>query len=185
VGLVELLIALAISAALLTAVGVAVDASFKSYETNQEQSSLTQRARLTMYRMLTTIRTAAEHQPATPALAASFAAGTTVTDTGIRLFDSNDQQIDFIYDEPSQELRLIEGGNTHVLLRGVQDFQIKMQPMRSAAAIKSGSAGYDKLMRSTILITVGSDTKSFAAGETTGRQTVTISSSVMPRRNVW
>jgi hypothetical protein len=185
VGLVELLLALSICAALLTAVAVAIDAAFKSYETNQEQAALTQRARLTMYRLLTTIRTAAEHQPKTAVLAASFAAGATVTDTGIRLFDSNDQQVDFVFDAPSRELRLIEGGNTHVLLYGVQTFQIKMEPMRSAQSIKTGSMSYDKLMKSTILLTVGSDAKTFSASETTGRQTVTISSSVMPRRNVW
>ena len=63
VGLVELLIALSISAILLTATAVAVDASFKAYAANQEESSLLQQGRMALNRMVTSIRTPTRPQP--------------------------------------------------------------------------------------------------------------------------
>jgi hypothetical protein len=54
---VELLIALAITAALLTAVMTALDASFMAYQSTTEVASTHTISRLTMSRMLTLIRT--------------------------------------------------------------------------------------------------------------------------------
>jgi Tfp pilus assembly protein PilW len=184
-GLAELLISLAISAMLLTAMAVAIDASFKSYQVNEEQSTLTQRARLALYRMLTNIRTTAEHQPYSSNQIALFASGQTVTDTGLSMFDNNNNQITYMYDAPSQQLRMIEGGATHVMLNGVTSFQVKMMPMKSANAIKTGSLTFDLLERATILVSLQTNSKTSESSESTGKQTVTISSSVMPRRNVW
>lgn len=183
--LAELLISLLISAMLLTAVAVAIDASFKSYQVNEEQSMLTQRARLALYRMLTEIRTTSTHQPYTSAKITSFATGQTVTDTGISMYDNNNSQITYMYDAASEQLRVIQGTATHVLLNGVTSFQVTMQPMQSANSIKTGSMTYDLLMRATILISVHTNASTSKYSESTGNQTVTISSSVMPRRNVW
>ena len=55
--LVELLIALSISATLLTATMVALDASFKAYQKTVHMSATHTIARLTMHRMLALIRT--------------------------------------------------------------------------------------------------------------------------------
>ena len=55
--LVELLVALSISATLLTATMVALDASFKAYQMTTEVASTHTIARLTMHRMLALIRT--------------------------------------------------------------------------------------------------------------------------------
>jgi hypothetical protein len=170
---------------LLTAVAVAIDAAFKSYQINQEQSLLTQHSRLAMYRMLTYIRTNAEHQPHTATLATNFSTGQTVTDTGIDMFDDANHEISFVYDNASKELRLIESGNSHVLLNGVTSFQVKLEPMRSAQSVKTGSMTYDRLMRATITFSIGTTTKTSKYSETTGTQTITISSAVMPRRNIW
>ncbi|MCH7545635.1 MAG: prepilin-type N-terminal cleavage/methylation domain-containing protein [Planctomycetes bacterium] len=61
--LVELLIALSISATLLTATMVALDASFKAYQKTVHISATHTVARLTMHRMLAMIRTGDEFGP--------------------------------------------------------------------------------------------------------------------------
>ncbi len=184
-GLAELLISLTISAALLTAVAFAIDAAFQSYKVNQEESSLTERARLALYRMLSNIRTTQAHQPYTPAAVTSFATGQIVTDRGITMYDDTNTQTTYLFDSPSQQLRVIRAGVTHVLLNGVTNFTVKMEPMKSAESVKTGSQTYDLLMRATILLTLDTNSSTSKSSETTGKQTVTLSSSVMPRRNIW
>ena len=61
--LVELLVALGISATLLTATMVALDASFKAYQMTTEVASTHTIARLTIHRMLALIRTSNEFGP--------------------------------------------------------------------------------------------------------------------------
>jgi Tfp pilus assembly protein PilW len=184
-GLAELLISLAISAALLTAVAFAIDAAFQSYKVNQEESSLTERARLALYRMLSNIRTTQAHQPYTPAMVTSFSTGQIVTDCGIKMYDDTNTQTTYLFDSPSQQLRVIRAGVSHILLNGVKSFTVKMEPMKSAQSVKTGSQTYDLLMRATILLTLDTNSSTSKSSETTGNQTVTLSSSVMPRRNIW
>jgi prepilin-type N-terminal cleavage/methylation domain-containing protein len=181
---VELLIALAISAILLTATAVCTDASFRAYQVNQEQSTLIQRARIALNRMTTVIRTTTAHSPDSPVPASLFASGQTVTDTGIDLYDDTATLTIFRYDAANKRLLAIVGGKTFELLDGVQSFQIKLEPMRSPASIRTGG-GWDLLMRATILMTIRSSVDSNAPGETTGTQVLAMSASVMPRRNVW
>lgn len=64
--LVELLIALAITAALLSAVMVALHASFRAYQTTTEVASTHTISRLIMTRMLTMIRTGTDFAPPQP-----------------------------------------------------------------------------------------------------------------------
>ena len=61
--LVEMLIALAITAALLTSTFVALDVSFRAYQKTTEVASTHIIARLMMHRMLTLIRTGQEFGP--------------------------------------------------------------------------------------------------------------------------
>jgi prepilin-type N-terminal cleavage/methylation domain-containing protein len=61
--LVEMLVALTISAALLTATLVALDASFMAYQATTEVASTHTVGRLAMHRMLTLIRTGSEFGP--------------------------------------------------------------------------------------------------------------------------
>ena len=61
--LLELLIGLSISAALLTATMVALDASFRAYQSTTEVASTHTIGRLIMHRMLTLIRTGTEFAP--------------------------------------------------------------------------------------------------------------------------
>lgn len=184
IGLVEVLIALAIAATLLAATTVAIDASFKAYHVNQEQATLMQRARLAMHRMLTQIRVCAEHGPHDGSLTDDFAAGRVVSDGGIEMFDASDVLYTFWRDADTHRLIVDVDGESHVLLEGVDDFQVKLEPMRSSTSIKTGGA-YDLLKRATLVLTIRTNDATSADGETTGLQTVTLSSSVMPRRNLW
>jgi prepilin-type N-terminal cleavage/methylation domain-containing protein len=183
-GLVELLIALSISAALLTAVAVATDSSFRAYAINEEQANLTQRARLSVHRMLTYIRTCKEHQPITDTEVTRFAQGFTVTDTGISMFTENGMQLDFEFDPANRRLLLLENGAPRELLEGVEAFSMKLEPMRSPAAMRSGGA-FDLLKRATILLTIKTTGQSADIDEDANGQLVTMSASVMPRRNTW
>jgi hypothetical protein len=184
-GVVELLIALAISATVLAAVALAVDATFRAYSINQEQSDLMQRARLAMYRIVTTIRVTSAHQPLGNAALADFKAGLVVSDTGIAMLDPNDKPISYSFDAAAGTLVQTDpAGTKYVLLRGVKKFEIKMEPMRSALSVRTGGS-YDRLMRATILVTIRTSGNSTDVNEKVASQEVTLSTSVMPRRNVW
>ena len=183
-GLIEMMLALAISAAVLTAVATAVDISFKSYAANQENSNLMQRARMAMHRITTDIRTTALHQPEkfTPAYNDFIKGKIVTTDTVYLYLDLNDITSDVIrysYDPMNKMIMCINSaGDEFVVCRGVEAFSVKMEPMRSEKSIRTGG-GYDLLMRATITLTVKSDANA------AGADVVTLSTSVMPRRNVW
>jgi Tfp pilus assembly protein PilV len=183
-GLIELLVALSISAALLTAVAVATDTSFKAYAINEEQAALTQRARLAMHRMLTYIRTTKEHQPITAAEVTRFSQGFIATDTGISMFTDSGRELDFEFDATNRRLLIVDNGTARELLKGVEAFTVKMEPMRSQSAIRSGG-GCDLLRRATILLTIKTNGQSADINESVDGQIVTLSASVMPRRNTW
>ena len=107
--LVELLIALAITAVLLTATAVAIDASFRAYADAAEQSSAQAASRMVTNRLLALIRTGTAHgplsdQPAgtvtikdpdnpnqthTVTIPAATLSGNTVTSPYIELLDAN------------------------------------------------------------------------------------------------
>ena len=61
--LVEVLIALAITATLLTATLAALDASFRAYQATTEEVSTQSIGRIVMHRMLTLIRTGTDFGP--------------------------------------------------------------------------------------------------------------------------
>jgi prepilin-type N-terminal cleavage/methylation domain-containing protein len=184
VGLIELLLALAISAMLLTATAVAVDASFKAYANNQEQSSLLQQARMALNRMVTSIRTSDSHAPADFKLLVDFKNGKKVTGTAIGMFQEDGTNIVYRYDAGKQQLLADIRGSSYVVARGVQAFAIVMEPMRSEEALRTGS-GYDLLRRASIQLTIGTTAQTAQSSETTGKHPVTLSVSVTPRRNSW
>lgn len=183
-GLVELLVTLAITSALLAATAVAVNGAISAYSVNATQSDTLHRTRVTLERLSIAIRTSTAHQPYAEELAEDFVSGTTVTDTGIRLFDTNDVELSFHYDADTQRLIVTENDTEHVLLRGVKQFAVTMEPMRSATAIKAGS-GHDQLRRATITLSVHFADTETGARASDAAETVTLSTAVVPRRNVW
>ena len=183
-GLPELLISLAIAASLLTATGFALHGSANSYQINQEQSSLLQANRLTLNRITTMVRTTKLHQPHTAAAINSFAAGNTVTDTGLDMFDASLTPISFTYDSVNKQILATANNVSHILARGVTQFQVTLEPMRSAESIRTGGS-FDLLKRATILISLQTTSTISQGSETTSSQIISLSGSVMPRRNTW
>ncbi len=193
VGLVELLISLAISAALLTATGAALDASFKAYRTNQEIGDVTQRARLAMHRMLTEIRSTQAHEPSADVLSI-YRAGVNVESTSIRIYTDDNNAIEYrqVGSEVLRQTFRRTGGvwepaTAHPILTGVApgNFSIGMEPQRSLAASRAGT-NFDQLRRATIRLTVGASATQSTRTETTNSgQTMSLVSSVVPRRNAW
>lgn len=193
VGLVELLVALAICAALLTAVAVAVDASFTAYGENQTQAQLLQRARMVMNRITTYIRGTTQHLPDDDEAQDDFQAGLVTTASAIRMMLDSTNGV--IFRQSGDELQMVPftisgsslvEGTPRTLLKGVgeNDFRITFEPQRSAQAAKIGGP-YDQLKRASIVLTLRTDAGTTLTGEDTAGQTVTISTSVMPRRNIW
>ncbi len=183
-GLAEMMIALVIVAILLTAAAAALNASFTAYAINQEQAGLMQQARIAMHRICTMVRTCDTHAPESSAAIAGFSAGTTVADHGICMFDANGNEITYRYDSANKRLLCVSGTTEHVMLTGVEQFDVTMEPMRSEASNKSGGA-YDLLRRASITLGIRTTSATANVGESTGAQVVTLSTSVAPRQNAW
>jgi prepilin-type N-terminal cleavage/methylation domain-containing protein len=182
-GLVELMISMSIVASLLTATAAAVNAAFLAYEGNQEQASLLSKARVALASISSSVRGTQLHAPDTAALRVQFAAGQTVTDTGLDMYDDADNLVRFYYDQPNKKLLVTNPSGTFTMARGVEAFNVTLEPMRSAASIRTGGS-WDLLKRATITVTVRT-ASSTGPGESTGKQTLTLSGSVMPRKNAW
>ncbi len=109
VSLVEMLISLAISALLLTATMVAIDASFIAYATSAEMASTNAAARMVGNRVTTLIRTTTAHGPLLPDEDADVTIdGNTITSPYIELQQPNGQFIRIEYREDDQELWLVQ-----------------------------------------------------------------------------
>ncbi|MEX2214689.1 MAG: prepilin-type N-terminal cleavage/methylation domain-containing protein [Phycisphaeraceae bacterium] len=105
--MVELLIALAISAMLLTATMVALDASFKAYADSAEQASSQAATRMITHRLLAMIRTSTAHGPLEPDAAAVppvTITGDTLSSNYVELIDNKGYLIRVEYDADKQEL---------------------------------------------------------------------------------
>jgi prepilin-type N-terminal cleavage/methylation domain-containing protein len=193
VGLVEMLIALAISAALLASVGVAIDASFDAYAINQSQAQLDQRARLTMHRVTSTFRTAAHHEPDDASARAEYEAGLVTETDAVRVYD--DEFSGTIFRVSNGALVMVpfvasggsvSEGTPRTLLSGVStgDFRVTLEPQRSAQSVKVGGT-HDQLKRASVTITARPGDATTLEGERRTGQPVTLSTSIMPRRNLW
>ncbi|MBT8486460.1 MAG: prepilin-type N-terminal cleavage/methylation domain-containing protein [Phycisphaerales bacterium] len=115
--LVELLIALAISAALLSATMVALDASFMAYQATTEVASTHTIGRLAMHRILTLIRTGTEFAPLPVDPRDSIVESDFID---FRMPDNSILSIE--WDEDDEALYVVvggAGGPRHLLLEGV------------------------------------------------------------------
>ncbi len=113
--LVELLIALSITAMLLTATMVALDASFMAYQTTTEQASTQTIGRMAMHRMLTMIRSGEEFGPF-PASPLDRVVESDFIE--IRLVEGGDV-VTLEWREDDEALYYIIGAEEHLLLEGV------------------------------------------------------------------
>jgi prepilin-type N-terminal cleavage/methylation domain-containing protein len=100
--IVELLLALAISAMLLAAVAVAFNASANNYRENEEIFKTINNARQALFRMTSQLRTAKAVAPFTPSSECS-------------LITPSDENITYRYNSGDNKLYLDTGGNSYVL----------------------------------------------------------------------
>jgi prepilin-type N-terminal cleavage/methylation domain-containing protein len=206
VGLPELLIALAITAALLTAVAAALDASFQAYRVNQEQADLMQRSRLVMHRLLGELRNYEMHRPA-PDDNEFFQQGLTVPSdevwvanldrttnryVGFRYYQDDGQllrqPVQWVFDAGG-DIDTTSVGDARVIATGLGDseaahLQFTIEPMRSNSAARANS-NFDLCRRITVRLNISDAALASGLGDGTGKQKLTSSASVVPRRNVW
>jgi len=97
--LVEILVALAISAMLLTAMSLAFNASVMNFRENEDMFKAVNRARQALFRITTQVRTAAAVDPDAPANECSL-----ITDTG--------QDITYRFDAGTGRLYLVTNDDT-------------------------------------------------------------------------
>lgn len=179
--LVEVLIAISIMAVLLLATSAALKASVDSFSANQASADTLVRARMTLSRIAQQIRSGTDHLPVTVSKQTSFLAGSTVTDTGMSLINDAGEEITFQYDTATTSLKVtVDGGTARTLASNVASFTIKLKPIRSATAIKTGGL-YDELEQATVTLTLIPEVD---GSQLTG-QTLVLSESITPRARLW
>lgn len=110
VSLVELLLALAITAMLLTATMVALDASFRAYADAAEQAAVQTTSRMVTHRLLSLVRTSTAHGPLEPDAASDppvTLAGDLIQSHYLELLDPRGDIIRIEYRSDPRQLWLI------------------------------------------------------------------------------
>lgn len=178
--LVEMLISLAVTAMLLTATMVAIDASFKAYAAAAESASTQTSTRLVTYRLLSLIRTSTAHGPLLPETGVTLS-GTTLTSNYIELLDPDANLIRLDYDQTEQMLYVTItpfGGSVATrepLLGGVTQCEFKL-------VRRLDDDGVWILERGSIDFTVEPDKDNSLAIEGDASEPMRVIASTMPRK---
>ncbi|MCC6580570.1 MAG: hypothetical protein IT440_09020 [Phycisphaeraceae bacterium] len=183
VSIVEMLLALAIAAMVLTATVVALDASFKAYADTAEQTSVQISSRMVSHRLLTLIRTSTAHGPLVPDAAASppvTLSGDLITSSHLELLDPRDDILRIEYRAADKQLWLIRNpGETGQVAQPMIDdvadcvFQAKR---------RRNDQGLWVLERGTIDLTLRPSEDKTLSIENGPAQPVRIIASTMPRK---
>ena len=168
--LIELLIALAISAALLSATMMALHASFNAYQSTTEVASTHTISRLVMSRMLALLRTGQDFGPAPVDPMDSV-----VDSNYIEFFTGNGQLISLDWVAADQTLYVVltdefDVETTYPLLEGVTDCSFTLEY----------ELGY-KLHRATIDMTIVPDDNMSVTLDGTNERVIRLVASAMPR----
>ena len=178
--LVEMLVSLAITAMLLTATMVAINASFQAYASAAESASTQTSTRLVVHRLLLLIRTSTAHGPLLPDADAALA-GNTLTSNYIELIDSQGNQIRLDYDSADQMIYITVTpygaalATREPLLGGVTECEFKL-------IRRLDNEGVWVLERGTVDFTVESDADSTLAIEADSNEPFRVIASTMPRK---
>ncbi|MBI1338431.1 MAG: hypothetical protein GC164_15925 [Phycisphaera sp.] len=178
--LVETLIALAITAMLLTATMVAIDASFKAYASAAEQASSQSGLRMIANRLLTLVRTSTAHGPLQAETNVTLD-GNLLTSYYIELLDPNNNVVKVEYKAEEKQLWLTTtpaaGGasNSQPLLDGVTDAKFFCLRRKNAQ-------GLYVLERGTIDITVQPGADATLQIESGSSPAIRLIASTMPRK---
>ncbi len=181
--LIELLLALAISALLLTATMLAIDASFVAYGSAAEQASTQSAARMVKHRMLQLIRTSTAHGPLLPDPGSNPPAvlvGNTITSPYMEMIDSQQNLVRVEYRPDTDELWLIftpPGGpaTEQPILGGVTAATFTLNR-------RTDEQGLLVLDRATIDMTFEPTDDNTLAIENGPAQSVRVIASTMPRK---
>jgi hypothetical protein len=195
--IVELLLALALSAVRLTALAVALNASFHAYATAAESASMQSSSRMVMQRLLGMIRNGTLHDAYDPndsskTLAPPSAAP--VRSVGIQMIDPHDQLLrvwwkansDYPEDDLGDLLYAVDGQNPQPLLNRVRAAQTDSgEPYLFTLASRSSEDGL-LLKRATIDLAVepGADATLALESARGASDTIRLVGSAMPRRNL-
>ena len=178
--LVEMLISLAITAMLLTATMVAIDASFQAYAAAAESASTQTSTRLVTYRLLSLMRTSTAHGPLLPETDVSLS-GNTLTSPYIELIDPDGNLIRLEYDSTDEMLYVTVtpfGGSVATrepLLGGVTQCEFKL-------VRRLDDDGVWILDRGSIDFTVQPDEDTSLAIEGDAAEPMRVIASTMPRK---
>lgn len=182
--LVELLIALAITAVLLTATMVATDACFRAYAGAAEQFSTQAVTRMTTNRLLSMLRTSTAHGPLQPDPSCNPPAtlsGNTITSPYLEMIDPFNRLVRIEYRPDRRELWMtrsnLDGSNaqSQPLLFGVTD-------ARFYCLRRKNSAGLWILERATMDLTIQPDLDSTLPLEAGKSAPIRIIGSTKPRK---
>jgi len=180
VSLVEALIALAITAILLTATMVATDASFRAYATATEQASTQSSVRLVTHRLLSMVRTSTAHGPLDVGDGSGFTiVGNTITSPWLALTDASGNIVRLEYHADQHLLTYsVNGGAAQPILGGVTSATFVCQRR------KDYSSEDDEwvLDRATMDLQVEADDDATLAIEDHRLPPVRLVASTMPRR---
>ncbi len=181
--LIEMLIALGITATLMAATMVALDASFMAYQTTTEVASTHTIARLTMLRMLTLIRTGQQFGPFPVNPQDTF-----VESDSIEFLTMNGDLIELRYDVNDEALYVVldPGGpnEVHRLLLG----GVKPQFDGGGDRILPFTLEYElgrKLFRATIDLMIVPDDNASLDIEGDNTDPIRLVASAMPRISAW
>ncbi|MEO0477717.1 MAG: prepilin-type N-terminal cleavage/methylation domain-containing protein [Planctomycetota bacterium] len=178
--LVEMLISLAITAMLLTATMVAIDASFQAYAAAAESASTQTSTRLVTHRLLSLMRTSTAHGPLLPETNVTLS-GTTLTSYYIELIDPDGNLIRLEYDDVDDMLYVTVtpfGGSVATrepLLGGVTQCDFKLTR-------RLDDDGVWILDRGSIDFTVEPDADTSLAIEGDAAEPMRVIASTMPRK---
>lgn len=180
--LVEMLIALSISAALLTAVMVALNASFMAYQMTTETASTHTIGRLTMHRMLTLIRTGRNFGPFPVNPVDSFVTSHFIefeTQDGQQMmleWVENEERLDVVVFDPGSGVEIVR----QPLLEGVV---ANVDPI-TGIAVPAFTLEFERgrlLYRATIDLTIRPDDNMSVSLDGDNQQTIRLVASAMPR----
>lgn len=179
----ELLLALAITALLLTATAAAIAASFRAYGDAVEQAGTQVAVRMITNRLLGLIRTSTAHGPLEPDAAASppiTLAGQTITSNHIELLDPHGRILRCEYRAEDEELWLImdpgeDSEQAQPLIGGVTNACFRLRRWLN-------DDGLWELERATLEVTVQPDEDATLALENGPAQAVRVIASTTPRK---
>jgi len=173
--LVEMLIALAITAALLTATIVALNASFMAYKATTEVASTHAIGRLTMHRLMAMVRISDEFEPKP-----TNPLDSEVFSDYMQFRNPNGEVLEVRWDEDSETLFVsIDYGTEYALLEGV-----KPQYDEDGNRIKPFTLVYERgmhLYRATVDLLVKPDDNMSMSLDGDNEETIRLVASAMPR----